>query len=48
MLVCLLGDNMLAEFSSVVDEEQCYVAVQSEFQTRNPELAENRVMEFRK
>ena len=41
------GDNLLAEFSSVVDAVQCAVAVQSEFQTRNAELAENRKMEFR-
>jgi adenylate cyclase len=41
------GDNLLAEFSSVVDAVQCAVAVQSEFQTRNAELAENRRMEFR-
>jgi adenylate cyclase len=41
------GDNMLAEFSSVVDAVQCAVAVQNEFQTRNIELAENRRMEFR-
>ena len=30
-LVDSSGDNMLAEFSSEVDTEQCYVAVQSEF-----------------
>jgi adenylate cyclase len=41
------GDNVLAEFSSVVDAVQCAVAVQHEFQTRNAELAENRRMEFR-
>jgi adenylate cyclase len=41
------GDNVLAEFSSVVDAVQCAVAVQNEFQTRNEELAENRRMEFR-
>jgi adenylate cyclase len=41
------GDNMLAEFSSVVDSVQCAVAVQNEFQARNAELAENRRMEFR-
>ena len=34
------GDNVLAEFSSVVDAVQCAVAVQNEFQTRNAELAE--------
>jgi adenylate cyclase len=41
------GDNVLAEFSSVVDAVQCAVAVQNEFQTRNAELAKNRRMEFR-
>jgi adenylate cyclase len=41
------GDNLLAEFASVVDAVQCAVAVQNEFQTRNAELAENRKMEFR-
>ena len=41
------GDNVLAEFSSVVDAVQCAVAVQNEFQTRNAELAENRKMKFR-
>ena len=41
------GDNVLAEFSSVVDAVQCAVAVQNEFQTRNAELAENRRMAFR-
>ena len=41
------GDNVLAEFSSVVDAVQCAVAVQNEFQTRNAELPENRRMEFR-
>jgi adenylate cyclase len=41
------GDNVLAEFSSVVDAVQCAVAVQNEIQTQNAELAENRRMEFR-
>ncbi|MGD8521928.1 MAG: adenylate/guanylate cyclase domain-containing protein, partial [Desulfobacterales bacterium] len=41
------GDNVLAEFSSVVDAVHCAVAVQNEFQTRNAELAENRRMAFR-
>jgi len=41
------GDNLLAEFSSVVDAVQCAVAVQKEIQTRNTELPENRRMEFR-
>ena len=41
------GDNVLAEFSSVVDAVQCAVAVQNELQIRNAELSENRRMEFR-
>jgi len=41
------GDNVLAEFASVVDATQCAVAVQKEFQARNAELPEDRRMEFR-
>jgi adenylate cyclase len=41
------GDNILAEFASVVDAVQCGVAVQNEFQARNDELPENRRMKFR-
>jgi adenylate cyclase len=41
------GDNVLAEFSSVVDAVQCAVAVQNELQTCNAQLPENRRMEFR-
>lgn len=41
------GDNILAEFASVVDAVQCAVAVQNEFKARNAGLAENRRMVFR-
>jgi adenylate cyclase len=41
------GDNVLAEFASVVDAVQCGVAVQKELEARNAELPENRRMQFR-
>ena len=41
------GDNMLAEFVSVVDAVQCAVEVQKEFKVRNGELPQDRRMEFR-
>jgi adenylate cyclase len=41
------GDNVLAEFGSVVDAVQCAVEVQQELKARNAELPENRRMEFR-
>ncbi|MGB2908249.1 MAG: adenylate/guanylate cyclase domain-containing protein, partial [Candidatus Aminicenantaceae bacterium] len=41
------GDNLLAEFVSVVDAVQCAVAVQKEIKSRNEELPENRRMQFR-
>jgi adenylate cyclase len=41
------GDNVLAEFASVVDAVECAVEIQNELKTRNAELPENRRMEFR-
>jgi len=41
------GDNLLAEFASVVDAVQCAVAVQKEIKARNDQLPENRAMLFR-
>ncbi|MGD2186935.1 MAG: adenylate/guanylate cyclase domain-containing protein, partial [Desulfobacterales bacterium] len=41
------GDNLLAEFVSVVDAVQCAVAVQKEIKARNDELPKDRRMQFR-
>jgi adenylate cyclase len=41
------GDNVLAEFGSVVNAVQCAVEIQKELKTRNANLPENRKMEFR-
>jgi TolB-like protein/class 3 adenylate cyclase len=41
------GDNLLAEFTSVVDAVQCAVATQKELQACNAALPENRKMQFR-
>lgn len=41
------GDNILADFLSVVDAVQCGVAIQKELLARNAQLPQNRKMEFR-
>ncbi len=41
------GDNMLAEFGSVVNAVECAVEIQKELKIRNAGLPENRRMEFR-
>jgi adenylate cyclase len=41
------GDNLLAEFGSVVDAVQCAVEVQQVLSSRNEVLPENRRMHFR-
>ena len=41
------GDNLLAEFGSVVDSVRCAVEIQEELRMRNAELPENRRMVFR-
>jgi adenylate cyclase len=41
------GDNLLADFGSVVDGVRCAVEIQEELRVRNAELPENRKMQFR-
>ena len=41
------GDNVLAEFASVVDAVQCSVEIQRVLKAKNAELTENRRMDFR-
>jgi adenylate cyclase len=41
------GDNLMAEFTSVVDAVNCAVEIQRELAERNTEVAYNRKMEFR-
>ena len=41
------GDNLLAEFSSVVKAIECAIEIQKELKARNADLPENRRMEFR-
>jgi len=41
------GDNLLAEFASVVDAVQGAVAIQKELKAKNAKLSDNRKMQFR-
>ncbi len=41
------GDNILSEFSSVVDAVECGVKIQEKLKRENANLPENRRMEFR-
>ena len=41
------GDNLLAEFTSVVDAVQCAVEIQQVLKVKNVEIPEERRMEFR-
>ena len=41
------GDNLLAEFSSVVDAVECSAEIQKDLEAKNAELPERRRMEFR-
>jgi adenylate cyclase len=41
------GDNLLAEFGSVVDATECAVKIQHELKTKNADLPDNRRMLFR-
>jgi len=46
-VVDMTGDNLMAEFSSVVDAVKCAVEAQKEMGERNADLPENRRMLFR-
>jgi adenylate cyclase len=46
-VVDMTGDNLMAEFSSVVDAVKCAVETQKEVSERNANLTENRRMLFR-
>ncbi len=41
------GDNLLAEFGSVVDAVQCAVVIQTTLRAENTNLPQNRRMDFR-
>ncbi len=46
-VVDAVGDNILAEFASVVDAVQGAIAIQKEIKSRNAQLTDNRKMQFR-
>ena len=46
-VVSIAGDNLLADFQSVVDAVQCGLGIQKELRAKNAELAEGRRVEFR-
>jgi len=46
-VVDAIGDNLLAEFASVVDAVQCSVEIQQVLRAKNALLPDNRRMEFR-
>jgi len=46
-VVDMTGDNLMAEFSSVVEAVKCAVETQKEMSERNAKLPENRRMSFR-
>jgi TolB-like protein/class 3 adenylate cyclase len=46
-VIDITGDNLMAEFTSVVDAVNCAVEIQRDLAERNAELPYNRKMEFR-
>ena len=46
-VVAIHGDNLLAEFDSVVDAVQCAIGIQKEIKARNEEVPEASRMPFR-
>jgi len=46
-IVDTVGDNIMADFNSVVDAVNCATEIQQEISRRNIDLPENRKMQFR-